>query len=251
MDFNTNILIVTAFIFFFAALIHGSIGTGFPMIATPLLALFTDIQTAIILTLIPTLLVNVVSIVSEGNVIDGLRRHLPLALFALFGSAIGTQILIFSNSEVFKALLGIAILVYLIAERIKFNLSWVRQYPGFSRFSFGISGGILGGLTNVMAPILIIYSLESKHSKRDIIQASNLCFLFGKIVQIILFSKSDKFTVNELSISSSMLIVTALALYFGILIKRKIKVEVYKKILRGLLFTLAVGILIQVSLTTA
>ncbi len=77
-----------AFIFFFAAFIHGSIGFGFPMVATPLLALVTDIQTAIILTLIPTLLVNFVSITSEGHILYAFRRYLSLALLAMAGSAI-------------------------------------------------------------------------------------------------------------------------------------------------------------------
>jgi hypothetical protein len=53
MDLSSEVLIAATFIFFFAAFIHGSIGFGFPMVATPLLALITDIQTAIILTLIP------------------------------------------------------------------------------------------------------------------------------------------------------------------------------------------------------
>ena len=69
-------------LFFFAALFHGSIGTGFPMIATPLLALMTDIQTAIILTLVPTVLVNVVSIVSEGNTLNAIKQHFQLAFYA-------------------------------------------------------------------------------------------------------------------------------------------------------------------------
>ena len=63
------------------------------MVATPLLALVTDIQTAIILTLIPTLLVNLASIASEGNILYALRRHLSLALLAMAGSAIGTIII--------------------------------------------------------------------------------------------------------------------------------------------------------------
>ena len=251
MDFSFDILLITAFIFFFAALIHGSIGTGFPMIATPLLALFTDIQTAIILTLIPNIVINIVSIVTEGNPLSALRRHLPLALFALLGSIIGTQILISSNSELFKVLLAIAILSYILAEKIRLNLSWIRKYPKSSRAGFGTSAGILGGLTNVMAPILFIYSLESRHSKSDIIQASNLCFLFGKIVQIILFTNSEKITVNHFSISSAMLVVTAIALFFGVKIKRKIKVEAYKKLLRGLLIILAITILLQVLLKSA
>jgi len=100
MNFSLEPLIFTAFIFLLAAFIHGSIGFGFPMVATPLLALFTDLQTAIVLTLIPTLLVNLISIISEGNILLASRRHLSLALLAMLGSAIGTQILLFVNSEI-------------------------------------------------------------------------------------------------------------------------------------------------------
>jgi uncharacterized membrane protein YfcA len=248
MEFGLDILVVMALIFLFAAFVHGSIGFGFPMLATPLLALITDLQTAIILTLIPTILVNVVSIVSEGNILLAFRRHILLAFLAMLGGAIGTQILVTSNAEIFKVLLACAIIIYLLAEKIKLNLVWVRQYPRFSRIIFGISAGILGGLTNVMAPVLIIYSLESRYSKSDLIQASNFCFLFGKIIQLVLFSFYGKFTTVEFSISSLMLIAVSLALFFGLKIRKKIKASAYIKALRTLLLTLAAVLILQVLL---
>ena len=247
MNYSFEVFIFTSFIFLLAAFIHGSIGFGFPLVATPLLALFTDLQTAIVLTLIPTLLVNVISIISEGNIFLAVRRHLSLALFAMLGSAIGTQILLFANSDFFKVLLGVIILIYLLIDRIKLKLSWIKEYPKFSKFIFGISAGLIGGLTNVMAPVLIIYSLESKHSKSDTVQAANFCFLLGKIIQIFLFTINGAFILNDLSTSSIMLLVTSLALYVGIAVKKKIQLRVYQKILRALLFTLAAVLLIQVS----
>jgi len=80
MELNPELVIVAGFISFFAAFIHGSVGLGFPMVATPLLALFTDIQTAIIVTLIPSLLTNLISIKSEGDILPASRRYLSLAL---------------------------------------------------------------------------------------------------------------------------------------------------------------------------
>ncbi len=248
MEFSVEILIVAGIISFFAAFIHGSIGLGFPMVATPLLALVTDIQTAIILTIIPSLLTNLVSIRSEGNVLSASHRYLSLALFVMVGSAIGTQVLIFTNSEIFKVLLAVTIIVYLFADKINFNLTWVAGHQIFSRFVFGVSAGILGGLTNVMAPILIIYTLESKHSKSDTIQALNFCFLFGKLTQFILFSINSKFTLDKLSVSSVMLIAASFALYIGINIRKKIELSSYRKILRLVLIILAVLLLIQVSM---
>ncbi|MGB5767199.1 MAG: hypothetical protein WBM38_10745, partial [Arenicellales bacterium] len=45
-----------------AALVHGTFGIGFPMIATPLLALYTDVLTAVSITLLPTMSVNLAMI---------------------------------------------------------------------------------------------------------------------------------------------------------------------------------------------
>ena len=97
MNFSYEAWIFITFIFCLAAFIHGSIGFGFLMVATPLLAFFTNIQTAIVLTLIPTVLVNLISIVSEGNILLATRRHFSLALFTMLGTAVGTQIMLSVN----------------------------------------------------------------------------------------------------------------------------------------------------------
>lgn len=67
-----------------------------------------------------------------------------------------------------------------------------------------------------MAPIFIIYSLESKHTRSETIQASNFCFMFGKTIQLVLFSIHGKFNPSEISTSLVMLIAVSLALYLGI-----------------------------------
>ena len=217
------------------------------MVATPILALLTDFQTAIILTLPPSILTNLISIRSEGNIAIASRRHLSLAIFVLSGSAIGTQILIFTNAEIFKGLLALTILIYLLAEKLNFKLGWVSEHIGFSKVFFGISAGILGGLTNVMAPVLIVYALESKYSKKDTIQALNFCFLFGKITQLILFTANFQLTSILLSVSSVMFIVAVFALTLGLHIRKKIKVNTYRDILRLVLLILAFLLFYQVS----
>lgn len=246
IDLSLEIVLMTTGIFLFAAFVHGSIGFGFPMVATPLLALVTDLQTSIILTLLPTTLINLVSIASEGRILQAARKHLALALCAMFGSAIGTQILIVTNSELFKILLALAIIGYLLIDKFRVPLAWVETKPGLAKLIFGISAGILGGLTNVMAPILIIYSLEAKLEKAEIVQSANFCFLLGKIIQLILFSLSGNLGLTELTLSSLMLLVVLLALYIGFKIKRRLHKELYRKALRAFLLLLALNLLLQV-----
>lgn len=246
IDLNLETLLLTGAIFLLAAFFHGSIGFGFPMVATPLLALSTNLQTAIILTLLPTTFVNLTSIANEGQFLRAFRKHLPLALCAMLGSAIGTQILIVTNSELFKALLAVAILGYLMIDKFQVRLEWVERRPNLSMMIFGLTAGVLGGLTNVMAPVLIIYSLEAKFEKAEIVQLANICFLFGKAIQLVLFTLHGKFTYDELILSSTMLLLVFAALFAGFKIKRRIPQQTYKQVLRAFLFLLALSLLYQV-----
>lgn len=233
-------------ILFFSAFIHGGVGFGFPIIATPLIALFTDIQTAIIYTLIPTLFVNIISISSEGNFFKALKEFYPLALFTVIGSAIGTGILIYSSSEIFKLILAFMILIYLFMDKFKFSIPYIRKEPKKARAVFGIGGGIIGGLTNVIAPILIIYSIESKFTKAQMIQAANFCFLFSKLTQIILFSLSSSLTFEIASESFLSVFAVLIALFIGIKLKKVIDEKLYKKVLKGILFSIAMMLFYQI-----
>ena len=245
MELSIEFLIVFSIIIFFSSLVHGSIGFGFPMIATPLLAMVTDMKTAILYIAIPTLLINLISIYSEGNFLQAVKKFYPLALIGMIGSAIGTQILIYSSSELFKLLLAFSIFLYLFIQKFKIQMHWIREKKIISMVVFGLFAGIIGGLTNVMASILIIYSLESKHTKKEVIQSTNLCFLFGKIIQIVLFTLHGSFNQELLTISFSSLVVVLFAMFIGLKVKDKIPQESYKKVVKIVLFLIACVLVFQ------
>lgn len=245
MDFNTEFFITLTIILSISSMFHGTIGFGFPMISTPLLAMVTDIKTAIVYVAIPTLLINIISIISEGNFFEAIKKFYPLIILTMIGSAIGTQILIYSSSEYFKLLLAFSILFYLFIQKIKIEMKWVKERKRLSLVIFGLLAGTIGGLTNVMASILIIYSMESKHSKKEMIQSSNLCFLFGKIIQIVLFSIHGAFTQEIVTTTFSSLIFILIAMFFGLKIKSKIPQESYRKVIKPLLFLMAVILIYQ------
>lgn len=245
MELSIEFLIVFSIIIFFSSLVHGSIGFGFPMIATPLLAMVTDMKTAILYIAIPTLLINLISIYSEGNFLQAVKKFYPLALIGMIGSAIGTQILIYSSSELFKLLLAFSIFLYLFIQKFKIQMHWIREKKIISMVVFGLFAGIIGGLTNVMASILIIYSLESKHTKKEVIQSTNLCFLFGKVIQIVLFTLHGSFNQELLTISFSSLVVVLFAMFIGLKVKDKIPQESYKKVVKIVLFLIASVLVFQ------
>lgn len=211
-----NFIIALAVIVLWSSLVHGSIGFGFGMISTPLVALFTDIQTTITYMLIPTMVVNIVSILSEGKFFEALKKFWFIILLMVIGSALGTILLVYTNSEYFKLLLAFIIFVYLLQSVVNIKATFVSKYPKSSTYGLGLFGGVLSGLTNIVAPLMIMYTLELKYSKKDTIQLSNLCFLFTKIGQLTVFLYFGTFTLQAFEISIFSVLVVFLGMFLGI-----------------------------------
>lgn len=236
---DMTFILLFSFVVFWASVVHGSIGFGFGMISTAIVALFSDIQTTITYMLLPTMLVNIISIKSEGKFFEALNKFKFIIFLMVLGSGLGTVLLIYTNSEYFKLLLALLIFVYLIQSFTKIEASFISKHPKTSTYGLGIFGGIIAGLTNVVAPLMIMYTLELKYSRQDIIQLSNLCFLFSKIAQLIVFLSFGAFTLQTFSISIISLFAVGLGMFFGLMLKKKIDKNLYTKILKALLFIIA------------
>jgi len=228
-----------------AALVHGTIGIGFPLVATPLLATITDVRTAILLLVLPTMVVNLANIFKGGRWHRSLARYWPLAIYGMLGSFIGTRMLIVFPPELFRPLLAGLLILYLNAERIGVGLAWVHRRPRLSLAVFGLSAGILGGTVNIMLPALVVFALEVRMPKTVSIQVFNFCFLFGKLVQGAVLAHAGFMTTEILYLSGGLTLVALVFLFLGMRLRDRIPTEIYRRWLRRLLVVMAGVLLIQ------
>jgi uncharacterized membrane protein YfcA len=73
-QFDGLVLLAIVAVMLFAGLIHGTLGLGFPMVATPILATMMDVRSAILVTLLPTMAVNIASIVNNKSTLKNTRQ---------------------------------------------------------------------------------------------------------------------------------------------------------------------------------
>jgi uncharacterized membrane protein YfcA len=238
-------MLTQASIIGFAALIHGAIGLGFPMIATPFLALITDVRTAILLLVLPTVVINVANILKGGRWDQSLAVYWPLAIYGMIGSLIGTRLLIIFSPEPFRLLMAAMLVLYLNAERIGVGFYWVHHRPRIAFAVFGLAAGLLAGTVNVMLPALIILALEMRMPKIVMIQVFNFCFLFGKLTQGAVFVQAGLMTAEVLSVSAPLAILGLVVMFLGMRIRDRIPARTYRLWLRRLLAVLAVMLMVQ------
>lgn len=228
-----------------AALVHGALGIGFPMVATPLLAMVVDVRTAVLILVIPTLIINLANIIKGGNLSSSIGRYWPMAVFSIFGSLAGAQLLIHFSPDYFRPVLACVLIFYLKSEDLGLDLSWIRRYPYFTMSFFGLGAGLLGGMVNVMLPVLVIYALEVKMPKNVMIQVFNLCFLVGKLTQGAVFASAGLITADILVISLPLAVLGFGIMIFGMGIREKINAPTYRIWLRQLLKVMVIVLVVQ------
>lgn len=165
-----------------AALLHGMVGIGVTLIPTAVLAMSMDMREAVVLTLVPMLLINLLSLVSGGPFWSVLRRYGVLAVCSVIGSLIGVKLLLLLPQAWLQLGLAavIALYVFTAVRQVRLDLP---RHPAVGA-AFGLAGGIVGGAANAMSSVLMMYLLTQSRDKDEIAQAANLCFALGKLTQL-------------------------------------------------------------------
>jgi uncharacterized membrane protein YfcA len=246
LDFPPLVWAAIAAAIFVAGLSQGALGFGFPAISTPVLALMTDIKTAVLLNLLPNMTVNVISVIQGGNWRASLGVHWSVAVYALIGSFIGASVLIFAPQEPLRLLLAAIIFVYLYQKQIAL-LNWnaLMRRPRLAQAGFGLTGGFFSGSVNNSLPPLLIYFMLLGVETIVMTQMLNLCFLGGKLVQAATLAGAGELSLRAAAANVPLTLVALAGMAVGQRVQRYLSVETYQKLLRKILFVVAFLLLAQ------
>ncbi|MEA3412360.1 MAG: sulfite exporter TauE/SafE family protein [Pseudomonadota bacterium] len=229
-----------------AGLVHGVFGLGFPLLATPFLAILIDIRSAVLITLLPTMTVNIVSILRGGRWSESIGRYWPLVVMIPIGTLAGTWLLVSVDPGPFRLLLAAIIVLHLAGERLRFvHVRWVRESPWLAYLVFGLAAGFTAGTVNVMVPLLVIFALEVGMTPLVMVQVFNLCFLVGKSVQVGAFAQVGLLTGPLALATIPLAAVAAAALLLGMHLRDRVEGEACQGWLRKVLAGMAVVLTVQ------
>jgi uncharacterized membrane protein YfcA len=224
-----------------AAFLHGALGFGFPLVATPLLALVMDLRAAILLLLIPTIAINLASIAGERHRREALRLFWPVPTFTIFGSLVGTQILLNVDPAPFRLLLALVLVAYLLTEHLH-GVEQERRVPAWGLALLGLGLGLLAGLVNVFAPVIIVFALYTRMRPELMVTAFNISFLSSKSGQLLGFALNDALDPALIEQALWALPALLLVLWTGIRVRRRIQPRQYRRLLRLALWVLAIAL---------
>jgi uncharacterized membrane protein YfcA len=244
LQFDAPVLFAVVCVILFAGLVHGTLGLGFPMVATPILATMMDVRSAILITLLPTMAVNIASIVNSRASLASTRPFMPLVGFALLGSVAGAAILAVTDPAPFRIVLASLILLYLWSS-LRISKKWLDDNSLLAMAGFGILAGLAAGTTNVMIAVLIIYFLSLGTARATMVPTLNACFLVGKASQFAVLAIAGLFGISLIIETAPLALAAVIALLLGQRLQSRIEVSTYQSILRKLLLVLAAILIYQ------
>ncbi len=168
-----------------AGYVQGLLGVGYPMLATPLLALVIDLRTAVIVTVPAILVLSVLLIFRGGKLRAGVGPFWYMPLCMVAGSLLGARIFFAVDASWLLLALGAALLMYV-------SLDWLGRtdYPHLKRWLHPLAllcafaAGVSESSINVGGPFLLVWCLLMGLAPITMIQILNLCFLAGKLTQV-------------------------------------------------------------------
>jgi uncharacterized membrane protein YfcA len=216
-----------------AGFAHGAIGFGFPIVATPLVALVIDVKSAIALLAPVTLVLVLLSVVRGGSLVELLRRfwYLPLVIGA--GSWLGTRLLLAAPPEPFLLVLAGVILLYLNLDRLGLGGSeTVKARPLPFGLCFGFVAGVFEAIANVAGPVLLVYFMLTGLAPGQMVQALNLCFASGKGTQVAAWIASGAMTPGLWLAVAALTVPSVASLFVGMRVRSRIDAATYRRWLR-------------------
>ena len=150
-------------IVFVATVFRSALGFGESLIAVPLMALWIPLNVAVPLSVLVSITIAAIVVVQDWSKIH-FRSAGGLTAFTLLGIPIGLLVLVKTDEQLVKAMLGVVIslfAVYLLSGRQlkelkKDSIAWL--------FGCGLLAGILGGAYGLNGPPLVIYGAKRRWS---------------------------------------------------------------------------------------
>ena len=241
MDLLANDYLIVGGIIFLAALTQSITGFGFAIVSMSFLPGVVDLQSAVPLVTLVSIVGNIVIWYSYRRDCN-FKTIKQLTIATLIATPIGVLFLDYLPEAI--ALKGLGILIFSYVLYDGFNLTLPSFKSASWAYLFGGMSGILNGAYTVGGPPLIIYANCNHWQPREFKGNLTAIFFFSSLLAAITHSMQGNITIAVGRLAIYSFPGFALGLWLGIVLSKSINPVVFKRITLALLLLSGLRLLI-------
>tara|TARA_B110000483_G_scaffold36910_1_gene45249 strand:- start:814 stop:1521 length:708 start_codon:yes stop_codon:yes gene_type:complete len=218
----------------------GVISWGFPLVSLPILTIALPPTSAIFLLFFPIIFANIREIKIKNW--KNYKKLIPFSLGMFCGIIVGSIIFHTSNSDIISIAIGITIIICGVINFVGFKINEKYLLKTFFGLLYGLVSGIIGGMTTVLGPFMIIYLVSLNLSKNIFSEFVSLAVFSTLIPLYGMFFIYQDVVISDFFASGLAIIPALLMQFLGLKIRNIIPQEKFRKMTLTLLIT--VGFLV-------
>ena len=244
MDLNFSpdvalIIAACAFAILFGGIVKGTLGVGLPLFAVPIMSLMIGSTQAIALVAVPVLVSNIWQAWQEGNWKASLQRFWPLMITQGVMTVLAVHWTLDFSVKQLNMLVAFAVVLAVVAMLFKPSFNIPPEREKIVGAMVGATSGLLGGVSSLMGPILISYTMSLKMQRDEFVGAISIIYLNAAWPLYLAMFSFGRMEAVDLGYSVLALIPMAIGLTTGQKLRHRLSEEAFRKVLLGFLIFVA------------
>ena len=229
---------------FLGAVIKGAVGIGLSLFSVPVITFFLPPTSSMILLCIPVLITNILQMEIQKGV--GSFRFVPMFIALVIGIILGCNLILQVELKTISQIIAISIIFAATVNLFGINLKFIKlHFEKIFTIFLGFFSGIIGGLSNMYAPYILCYLVSTDLNKDDLIRTIAAMYFIGSVVIFPIWIYNELGTINDLILSSLLLVPALLGQKIGTKIRDKISNKNFKRIMLYILMVIGITLLIK------
>lgn len=239
-DLEAWVIAICALGMALGGLVKGTIGMGLPMVAVAVMSTFLPVPLVLGIVSIPIVLTNVWQAFYAGLPLSPLRRFWPTILTLLVGIWFGAGLVAIIDPKQLFAVIGVTVVVFSAFNLFRPTGALPPRAAVWLGPIAGGASGILGGLSTIWGPPILMYFLALRLKKEDLVQTMGLVWTCGSPPLLVAYVHHGILTAETAPIAAYACVPAFLGLWLGQWLRRVIDEELFRKVI--LSFLILVGL---------
>ena len=223
--------------------VKGTIGIGLPIVTIAILSNLLPIPQVLGIVTLPILATNLWQAVHSGNLLVPLKRFWPMIAGLMICLWIGTRLVVALDPAVLYGLLGLVVVLFTLTSFATPNFTLSPRAQIWCAPIAGSLGGLLGGISTIWGPPMMMYFVMIRLTKEEFIRAVGLVWFAASVPLVAGYIDNGILNADNATTSALACIPAFAGLWTGQWLRQFIDQEIFRNVLLAALFLIGLNLI--------
>ncbi len=237
------LLLVIALAVLLGGFVKGVVGIGLPIVSIAVLSSVIDARFALGIIMFPLLFTNLWQMLHAGRPLEVIRRFWPLIASMLICVWVGTNLVVRLPGGSLYGFIGAAVVLFTSVNYFTPNWHLPARSERWASPIAGALSGLLGGISTIWGPPLIMYFVMIRLPKETFIQATGLIWFAASVPLLTGYRQNGILDDSTAVLSLAACLPSFVGQWIGTWVRARIQPDSFRKVLLIVFFLIGLNLI--------